>query len=238
MTALDAAAAAGVDRGASLRVLDAFAAAARGAHATTREALAVLPPLPGAGAVAPLSRAAALLRHGALAGADVTDVHTLDDARALVLAARAACDVVVEERRRGTVALIYGDGVVHMPRRGDPYVRYGGGPESDTSYLIDYLRTLYDADLAKLRDNIEQLARDLYARQMSAVVDFVDGLAVGQRGQIVWRLVPNIVGGRVEIKFHFRRPMPSTRFTRRSRMCSRARNCSSGATWGRAIWPR
>ena len=45
------------------------------------------------------------------------------------------------------------------------------------------------------------------------MVDFVEGLAVGQRGQIVWRLVPNIVGGRVEIKFHFRRPTPSTVYT-------------------------
>jgi len=211
VTALDAAAAAGVDRCAGLRVLDAFAAAARGAHATTREALAVLPPSPGAAAVAPLSRAAALLRRGALAGADVTDVHTCADARALVLAARAACDVVVEVRRRAAVVFFYGgDGAVHTaPRSGNLYVRYGGNEWRDTSPLIDQLRALYDYVRAKRRDDIEQLARDLYARGMGRLVAFLGGLVAGQRAVVVWRLVPNIVGGRVEIKFQA--STPSTR---------------------------
>ena len=230
VTALDAAAAAGVDRGASLRVLDAFAAAARDAHATTREALAVLPRPPGAAAVAPLSRAAALLRRGALAGADVVDVRTCDDARALVLAARAACDVVVEARRRAAVVFFYdGDGEVHVSANtGDLSVCYGGGKESNTSRLIDFLRSLYDGDLAERRDNIEQLARDLYARGMGRLANFLGGLVAGQQGVVVLRLVPNTVGGRVEIKFQAPHAIDAM-YTHRSRRCSRARRRSSGA---------
>ena len=191
------------DARAAQRAFDAFDDAARGARMASHTTLALLPRPPGAAAVAPLSLAAALLRRGALAGADVTDVHTCAEARALVRAARGACDVVVEERRRRAVVFFYGgDGIL----RGNRGVWYGGNKWRHTSHFIDFLRSLYDDDLAEQRDGIEQLARDLFARQMSAVVDFVDGLAVGQRGQIVWRLVPNIVGGRVEIKFYFRRP--------------------------------
>ena len=77
------------DARAAQRAFDAFDDAARGARMASHTTLALLPRPPGAAAVAPLSLAAALLRRGALAGADVTDVHTCAEARALVRAARA-----------------------------------------------------------------------------------------------------------------------------------------------------
>ena len=214
VAALDAALDAG-DAEAGQRAFDAFDAAARDARMASRTALALLPAPPDAAAVAPLSRAAALVRD-ALRGADVVHISSFDDARALVRESRAACDAVVEERRRGTVALIYGgDGVAHMPRGGNPYMRYGGSDESNTSPLIDTLRALYDYARAKRRDNIEQLARDLYARGMGRLGNFLGGLVPGQQAMVVWRLVPNKVGGRVEIKF--RRPTRRDLHTGRGR---------------------